>query len=119
MKKTYLGLTLLLSLGFISCKKEWLQRESKSLILEEQVWNDPKQITSLLANYYDRLPSDAGLQDVNVAGDLDGRLAQWRNMADYDDAMWSGAGEAGRNNMVNYSSNRWYLWNYSLIRDIN
>ncbi len=117
MKKTYLSFTLILGLGLMSCKKDWLQRESKSLILEEQVWNDPKQITSLLANYYDRLPSDAGLQDINDGSD--GRLAQWRNMADYDDAMWSGAGEAGRNNMVSYSTTRWFLWNYSLIRDLN
>lgn len=107
----------MLSLGLFSCKKDWLQRQSKSLILEEQVWNNPKQITSLLANYYDRLPSDIGLQDINDGAD--GRLAQWRNMADHDDAMWSGAGQAERNNMVSYSTSRWFLWNYSYIRDVN
>ena len=124
MKKTYLNYTIILCLALFSCKKDWLQRESKSLILEEQVWNDPKQITSLLANYYDRLPTDMGLQDVN---DLytdntprDGRLAQWRNMADYDDAMWSGqSNQDARNNLTTYATNRWFLWNYTLIRDIN
>lgn len=120
MKKIFLSSALIICLGLFSCKKDWLQRESKSLILEEQVWNDPKQITSLLANYYDRLPSDMGLQDIAVGGDLDGRLAQWRNMADYDDAMWSGqSNQDGRNNLTSYATNRWYLWNYSLIRDIN
>jgi hypothetical protein len=124
MKKTYSAYILIVSLFFLSCKKDWLQRQSRSLILDEQVWNDPKQITSLLANYYDRLPTDMGLQDIN---DLypdnslrDGRLAQWRNMADYDDAMWSGqSNQDGRNNITSYATNRWFLWNYSLIRDIN
>lgn len=118
MKKTYLYISFIFGISLSSCKKEWLQRESKSLILEEQVWNDPKQITSLLANYYDRLPSEVGLQDINDGAD--GRLAQWRNMADYDDAMWSGqSNQDGRNNLSSYATNRWFLWNYSLIRDIN
>ena len=44
----------------------------------------------------------------------------WRNMADYDDAMWSGySGEDGRNNITSYATNRWQLWDYSLIRDLN
>jgi hypothetical protein len=41
-------------------------------------------------------------------------------MADYDNAMWSGqSNEDGRNNIVNYAPDRWRLWNYDLIRDIN
>src|SRR5687767_14613641 len=118
MKKTYF-LYILMACSFLfACKKDWLQRESKSLIVDEEVWNDPKQITSLLANYYDRLPTDAGLQDIN--DNADGRLAQWRNFADYDEGMWSGqSNQDGRNNITSYATNRWYLWNYTLIRDIN
>ncbi|RZK47558.1 MAG: RagB/SusD family nutrient uptake outer membrane protein [Pedobacter sp.] len=118
MKNTYSLYIMLFSLLLVSCKKDWLDRESKSLILDEQVWNDPKQITSLLANFYDRLPTDIGMQDINDGAD--GRLAQWRNMADYDEGMWSGqSNNDGRNNIVSYPTNRWFLWNYSLIRDIN
>lgn len=107
-----------MSICLLSCKKDWLQRESKSLILDNQVWNDQKQITSLLASYYDRLPSDIGLQDINDGSD--GRLSQWRNLSDYDEAMWSGqSNNDGRNNLTSYATNRWFLWNYSLIRDIN
>ncbi len=44
----------------------------------------------------------------------------WRNMANYDDAMWSGQNnEEGRNNMSNYGYGSWTLWNYDLVRDIN
>lgn len=119
MKRLNYIVVVCLCLVSVSCKKDWLQRESKSLILDDQVWNDPKQITSLLANYYDRLPADQGLQDNNEAAN-DGRRAQWRNMADYDEAMWSGqSNQDGRNNITSYATNRWFLWNYSLIRDIN
>ncbi len=100
-----IGSLLTLTAG---CKKNWLDRTPQTIILEDQVWNDPKMILGLLANYYDRLPTDMG---------VDGN---WRNMADYDDAMWSGyTGEDGRNNIISYAYSRWAYWDYSLIRDIN
>jgi starch-binding outer membrane protein, SusD/RagB family len=105
-----------------ACKKGWLDRQPRHLLVDAQVWNDPKQIVGLLANFYDRLPTDMGLVDIaNNNIDINqSRQAQWRNMADYDDAMWSGyAGEDGRNNITAYGFDRWRLWNYSLIRDIN
>jgi len=121
MQKTYkyilLGLCLLTA-G--ACKKDWLERQPRTILLEEQVWNDPKQIVALLANFYDRLPVQTGLQDINNNGDLDGRIAQWRDMANFDDAMWSGqSNEDGRNNIPAYGFDNWRLWNYSFIRDIN
>jgi starch-binding outer membrane protein, SusD/RagB family len=105
-----------------ACKKGWLDRTPRNIILEEQVWNDPKQIVGLLANFYDRLPTDMGLVDIdrNAIDINQSRQAQWRNMADYDDAMWSGySGEDGRNNITAYTFDRWRVWNYSLVRDIN
>lgn len=107
---------------FLSCEKDWLERKPKNIILEEQVWNDPTQILGLLANFYDRLPTDMGLTDPDHTSiDINQeRQAQWRRMADYDDAMWSGfSNEEGRNNIVSYSFDRWRVWNYSLVRDIN
>jgi hypothetical protein len=118
MKKLAISFTILLCFISFSCKKDWLERQSKTLVVDAQVWNDPKQILALLANYYDRLPTDLGLNDINDGAD--GRLAQWRNMADYDDAMWSGqSNEDGRNNITSYATSRWVLWNYSFIRDVN
>ncbi|MGN7823644.1 RagB/SusD family nutrient uptake outer membrane protein [Chitinophaga sp. 22536] len=109
MKNTaYYMMMLLLLLFGAACKKDWLERKPKTILLEEQVWNDPKQILALLANYYDRLPTDMGM------------TGNWANMADYDDAMWSGySGNDGRNNITTYPYNRWALWEYELIRDIN
>lgn len=120
MKKlTFFYITALCLFIFTACKKDWLDRKPRTILSDEQVWNDPKMIVSLLANFYDRLPSETGLVDVNNEG-ADGRLFQWRNMANIDDAMWSGqSNEDGRNNITSYANTSWYLWNYSFIRDIN
>jgi hypothetical protein len=118
MKKTfYIGFILMFGLGLFSCKKDWLQREPKSILVDDQVWNDPKQITALLANFYNRIPTDMGLDQPN---NNISEYNNWRRMADYDDAMWSGlSNEDGRNNITQYATNRWELWDYEFIRDIN
>lgn len=98
----------ILLLSFNACKKDWLERQPPNIILEEQVWNDPKMITGLLANYYDRLPEHAAIHN------------NWQAMAEYDDAMWSGfSNDEFRNNLVTYGFDRWRYWDYGLIRDIN
>jgi len=108
MKKIIFCFAVCLLLFTISCEKDWLERKSKTLIYEEQVWNDPKMILGLMANYYNRLTMDQSIE------------TNWRNMANYDDAMWSGQNnEEGRNNMANYGYNSWTLWDYGLVRDIN
>lgn len=89
-----------------SCKQDWLDRQPVNIIVDSQVWNDPNLITSLLANYYSRLPVHTQI-DNNNGG-----------FADYDEASWSGSGD-GRNNIISYGFDRWRLWDYSLIRDIN
>ncbi|WP_031530143.1 RagB/SusD family nutrient uptake outer membrane protein [Dyadobacter crusticola] len=88
------------------CAEEWLDRKPQNIILEEQVWNDTKMITGLLANYYDRLPAHTSL------------TTGWAEFAAYDEAMWSN-NDDGRNNIVSYPFERWRLWDYGLIRDIN
>jgi hypothetical protein len=88
------------------CAEEWLDRKPQNIILEEQIWNDSKLITGLLANYYDRLPAHTSL------------TTGWAEFAAYDEAMWSN-NDDGRNNIVSYPFDRWRLWDYTLIRDIN
>lgn len=107
MKRIYKYLLIGVALLPVSaCKEEWLERQPPNIILEEQVWNDPRMIISLLANYYDRLPAHSQID------------AGWQEFAAYDEAMWSGNDDA-RNNIVSYPFDRWRLWDYSLVRDIN
>lgn len=109
MKNSYNYLAIFaLLLVLPACEKDWLDRQPSDIILEEQVWNDPKMITGLLANYYDRLPAHYSL------------TAGWQLMAEYDEAMWSGfSNDEWRNNIPSYGYERWRLWDYGLIRDIN
>jgi hypothetical protein len=100
---------LLLSAALLTaagCKQDWLERQPPNLITESQVWNDPTLITSLLANYYNRLPAHTQLE------------VGWADFAAYDEALWSGNND-DRNNIIAYGFERWRLWDYGLIRDIN
>lgn len=105
MKKKLILLAAVAALA-AGCKKDWLDRQPPNIITEEQVWNDARMITSLLANYYNRLPAHTQLDN------------GWAEFAAYDEAMWSGNDDA-RNNIINYPFDRWRLWDYGLIRDIN
>lgn len=110
MKNRYLILFLAIAcnLPLVSCETDWLEREPPSILLDEQVWNDGKLVTGVLSNFYDRLPAHTSL------------TAGWTEFAAYDEAMWSGqSNQEGLNNIVSYPFNRWGLWDYDLIRDIN
>lgn len=110
--RKYLLPALFALMGISSCKDDFLEREPVSIVRDEDLWKDPKLITGLLANFYNRMPTDLGLTD--QAG------SQWRNMANYDDAMWSGnSNEEWRNNIINYDRSSWRYYDYGLIRDIN
>ena len=67
MKYTLLLLILCASFATVSCNNEdWLERDPKNIITDEQLWNDPQLITSLLANYYDRLPTFHGVFNTDM-----------------------------------------------------
>ncbi|MBE7171273.1 MAG: RagB/SusD family nutrient uptake outer membrane protein [Williamsia sp.] len=94
----------------LSCKKQLLDTTSQTIFTDEQIYNDPKLITGLLANLYDRLPKYASLA-VNS-----------ENFTIFDEGMWSGLSNNDveiRNNLINYSYDRWSLWDYGFIRDVN
>lgn len=107
MKKLYICLAMFAAITFGSCNHdEWFDRDSKSLITDEQLWNDPKLVTSLLANYYNRLPSLHGV--FNTGG-----------MTELDDAMWSGHRDQNWRNDFQFGDDYGRYWDYGLIRDIN
>lgn len=106
MKKSIYILSLIAVL-FSSCNHdEWLDRDPKNIITDEQTWNDPVLINSLVANFYDRLPSMHGV--FNTGG-----------MAEIDDAMWSGHRDGNGRNDLHYGDDYGRYWDYGLIRDIH
>jgi hypothetical protein len=97
-----------------SCKKQDLDNlidtQSQTVLTDEQIWKDPKLITNVLANLYDRLPKHASL----AVGP--------ENFTTYDEAIWSGLSNNDlevRNNLLVYAYDRWSLWDFVFIRDIN
>lgn len=101
----------LLLLFAAGCKKtNWLDRNSPTLLPGEQTFRDPLLIVGLLANFYDRLPTDQSL------------TSNWQKATTYDDAVWSGGGNSGdeiRNTFTGYANNQATIWEYGLLRDIN
>ena len=107
MKYTLILLLFFASFAATSCNDdEWLERDPKNIITDEQLWNDPQLITSLLANYYDRLPTFHGV--FNTGG-----------MTEIDDAMWSGHFDQNWRNDFQYGYDYGRYWDYTFIRDIN
>ncbi|WP_209403334.1 RagB/SusD family nutrient uptake outer membrane protein [Pseudozobellia sp. WGM2] len=108
MNKLYIYLFGFLLFGLLpSCNHDdWFEREPQNIIVDEQLWNDPELIKSLLANYYNRLPSLHGV--FNVGG-----------MSEIDDAMYSGHFDQNWRNDFEYGDDYGRYWDYSFIRDIN
>ena len=105
----YIGF-IICTITFNACKKDFLEREPQSIVVEDQVYGDPKLVEGVLANLYNRIPTDASLTN------------RWTEHTAYDDAVWSGSGNAGdeyRNNIISYPVDRWRLWDYGFIRDVN
>lgn len=107
MKYIFITISLIVLLTVTGCKHDdWLHRDPKDIITNEQLWNDPVLITSVIANLYDRIPQMHGV--FNTGG-----------MTEIDDAMWSGHRDQNGHNDLNYGDDYGRYWDYELIRDIN
>lgn len=106
--------SLIMILPVISCKKQslgdLLDTPSPKVLSYDQIYSDPALINDVLANLYDRLPKFASL------------AVTPENFTIFDEAIWSGLNNSDlelRNNLVNYAYDRWSLWDYTYVRDIN
>lgn len=107
LKLTYIGIALLTISSMSSCNHDdWFDRDSKTLITDTQLWNDPNLLTSLVANYYDRMPALHGV--FNTGG-----------MTELDDAMWSGHRDQNWRNDYQFGDDYGRYWDYGFIRDLN
>ncbi len=112
MKKVLKFLICLAGMAcMVSCNKETLlDTTSQTIFTDEQIYKDPKLISGVLANLYDRLPRYASL------------ATGWENFTIFDEGMWSGLSNNDvevRNNLLNYAYDRWSLWDYAFVRDVN
>ncbi len=99
-----------LSLSVFSCSKEALETTPQSILFDDQTWSDPVIVTGVLANFYNRLPAHTSIS------------SNYMEYSVFDEAIWSGFNnptEEAHNNVLSYATDRWRLWDYGLIRDIN
>lgn len=87
---------------FSGCS-DFLERESDTILPEEQIFEDEVMIRSVLANYYGRVSWGQHIGD------------------DYQYTILDEAGKSdgGPDNIQNYGNDLWRVYDYGLIRNIN
>lgn len=101
MKKTYLYAMMaatMLSLG--SCSG-FLDTKPDTILTEDQTYGDPVLTKSVLANFYDRINHGQNIED-------------WDAWTVLDEVVFFDGSDLG-----SYDRNKWRVYDYGLIRDIN
>lgn len=109
MKKV---LTIICAAGLLStagCKKdsEFLDVQPTQVLTNEQVFSDPAQVLSILADLYNRQVDFSGLDN------------GWESFADFSESFPSSNGNTNIVQRNEWNFNDWSLWDYNYIRDLN
>lgn len=102
MKRLYIYMVSALLLVSNGCS-DFLERESQSVLDDEQIFSDQNMINSVLANYY-------------------GRITWGQNITDsysYTLLDEAGVSSGGPNNLQTYDDAQWRVYDYTLIRNLN
>lgn len=103
MKKRYMLVALTsLVLSMTACNG-FLDREPDKIMTDEQIFNDPVMIKSVLANYYGRVTWGQ-------------HVADWGSFAIIDDAAKCDGGPDQRST---FEDDLWRVYDYTLVRNIN
>lgn len=103
MNRFFIYIYMVGTMVLISSCSKFLERESQSILPEDQVYSDEKMILAVLANYYGRMDWGQHLGDPG-------------SFALLDEAAFS---SGGPNNMQNYADDIWRMYDYTLIRNLN
>lgn len=107
MKKyIYILLTGLLVSSSGCNDEEFLNRNPSNILPNEDVWESPSLVLSVLSNLYMRFPEFQHLED-------------WDNFTEFDEAFASNAGTYGNHRNTDYGYGAWNLWDYGYIREVN
>jgi len=102
MKRFFIYIACSLFLFCAGCSK-FLERESQSILDDDQIFSDENMINSVLANYY-------------------GRIMWGQNITDsysYTLLDEAGVSSGGPNNLQTYDDAQWRVYDYTLIRNLN
>jgi starch-binding outer membrane protein, SusD/RagB family len=105
-KHFYIILIALLALSWGCNDDEFLNREPKDILIDEQLWKDEGLVFAVLADLYDRYPDYQTIEN-------------WVEFTTFDEAFASAAGDYGRHKNQGYSYFDWGYWDYGFIRELN
>lgn len=100
------ALAVALGLTLAGCVDDWLNTEPQTILTDEQVWNDPNLIISVLGDLYDRLPRWEGLQN-----------GEWERWNQFDEGLTTGQIAGG--NIANYGYGSWGAYQWDVLRDLH
>ena len=105
--KKYIILSIMLVTLAWGCNDEaFLDKSPTNILLDNQIWNDPSLVLSVVADLYDRVPEYQTLQG-------------WWDFASFDEAFASNGGDYWRHKNQDYGYGEWSNWDYGLIREVN
>jgi hypothetical protein len=106
MKKNIYIMILLLSLSWACNDDEFLNKKPTNILLNDQVWQDPGLVLSVLADLYDRYPDFQHLQNTWAFGD-------------FNEAFISRNGAYDRFKNNDYGIGLGFYWDYAFVRELN
>lgn len=90
----------------VSCSQGFLSKSAPGILSAKDVFSDPNLIKSNIANLYNRIHQDYGINQA------------W-NFANFDDAFYSNFADYFRFKNQSYTYNFWSYWDYGYLHDIN
>lgn len=94
-------------LVLFGCNEDFLDREPTTILPEETVWEDKNLVFSVLVDLYGRIPL---YQSIN--GD-------YTDFIEFNSAFNSEPAWYDQFKNTTYPYNRWSLWDYDLLREVN
>lgn len=103
MKKKYIMAAIVACMLSITACSDFLDREPDRIMTNDQIFADAVMIKSVLANYYGRVTWGQ-------------HVADWGTMTVLDEAAFCNGGPDHRST---FEDDRWRVYDYTLVRDIN
>ena len=106
MKKLTITLLALLAVCGGCNDEDFLNREPRNVLLNEQIFSNEQLTLSAMADLYDRFPDFQ-------------RTDRWYEFTNFDEAFASNSGDYFRHQNQEYNYESWNYWDYGYLRDLN
>jgi hypothetical protein len=106
LMKKYLILIVMVCITWGCNDDEFLNKEPKNILLDDQIFEDEKLVLSVVGGFYNRYPEYQN-------------LTNWWEFTNFDEAFASTFGDYWRHQFQDYGYDWWNLWEYAYLREMN